>query len=273
MSIENLYPFAGPHAVQNAIFIVEWAEPLKAEVIQSFSKLAAKYKNLGLPHVQHQQNFEFKIDTNPGVAGPRASTQPATPSAVVFARSGIPDQVVRSVTLSRSHCMIAVPDYTRWDIVFEEVFKYISIALEELKGLRPISTIALQYNDVFSWKDDPSSLNLRDVFAPNAYIPESVLQQNGLWHVHQGILADDHLPVVHRKLENVNVDMLNTAGELTIQIIGAHRAILGTPLWQAHLKNKAVLTEIFESLHIANKRMLMRLLTPAVCAKINLSSL
>lgn len=269
MSIENLYPFAGAHAVQNAIFVVEWKEPLKAEMIQVFSKLHAKYKNLGLPHLQHQQQFEFKIDTLPGNEQ-RASTQAGMPGAVVFARSDSQEQVVRSVTLSRTHCMIAIPDYTRWDEVYSDVFKYLSIALEELKGLRPISTVALQYNDVFSWKDDPDSLNLRDIFSENEYIPASIFGRKGLWHLHQGSLEDLSGPVNHRRLENVNVDMLDTAGERVIQIVGAHRAILATPLWQAHLKNKEVLTEIFESLHIANKRVLTRLLTAQVCSKINL---
>lgn len=270
MSIENLYPFAGVHSVQNAIFVVEWAEPLKADMIQTFSKLHAKYKNLGLGHIQHQQQFEFKIDNVPNAVGPRASTQSGVPAAVVFARSDATDQVVRSVTLSRAHCMVAVPDYSRWDLVFEDVLKYLSIALEELKGLRPISAIALQYNDVFSWRDDPESLDLREIFAADQYISESILRQKGLWHLHQGYMTDEQEPTPHRLLENVNVDMLDTAGQRVIQIVGAHRAMLGTPLWQGHLKNKPTLVSVFEALHAANKRMLVKLLTADVRTKINL---
>lgn len=269
MSIENLYPFAGTHAVQSAIFVVEWTEPLKAEIIQGFSKLSAKYKNQGLPHVQHQQQFEFKIDTLPGNAGQRA-TQAGIPAAIVFVQSDTQEQVVRSVTLSKTSCMVVIPDYTRWNDVYADVFKYLSIALEELKGVRAISTVSLQYTDVFSWKDDPDSLNLRDVFSDNNYIPATIFERRGLWHVHQGSLENIAEPVSHRRLENVNVDMLDTAGERVIQIVGAHRAMLSTPLWQAHLKNKDTLTGIFESLHAANKRVLTRLLTPAVCEKIKL---
>jgi uncharacterized protein (TIGR04255 family) len=270
MSIDNLYPFAGIHAVQNAIFAIEWADPLKAEIIQTFSKLQSKYKNLGLPHVQFQQQFEFKIDNDPNLTDPRASTQPVTPSAVVFARSESSEQIVRSVTLSRTHCMVAVPDYTRWELVFADVLKYIGIALDELKGIRPLNAITLQYNDVFSWKDDPSGLDLREIFSPNEFIPESIFQQKSLWHLHQGHMRDGLDPIPHRGLDTVNVDMLETAGERVIQIIGAHRCMLNAPLWQANLKNKPIMIEVFEALHGVNKQMLARLLTPAVLAKINL---
>jgi uncharacterized protein (TIGR04255 family) len=271
MSIENLYPFAGNHSVQNAIFVVEWAEPLKPDAILSLSKLSTKFRNLGLSHVQQQQNFEFKIDDVPGMGGPKASAaQSPSPAGVVFARPGTPDQVVRSVTISRAHCMIAVPDYSRWDIVFEDVLKYFSLVLEELKGVRPVSSISLQYNDAFSWKDDPSSLDIKEVFSAGEYIPESIFRQNNLWHLHQGNMAIESSPILHRRLENVNIDMLENLGERKIQIIGAHQALLNVPLWQAHLKNKAVLVDVFLSLHDANKKMLRRLLTPSMCAKINL---
>jgi uncharacterized protein (TIGR04255 family) len=269
MSIENLYPFAGSHSVQNAIFVLEWSEPLKAETIHGLNKLSTKYRNLGLEHVQQQQNFEFKIDDVAGTGGPRASAAQSA-SGWVFARSGTPDQVVRSVTISRSYCMIAVPDYTRWEIVFEDVLKYFSIALEELKGVRPIGTISLQYNDAFSWKDDPSNLNTREVFLENEYIPENIFRQSGLWHLHQGNMVNEGSPVPHRRIENVNVDMLENLGERKIQIIGAHQALLATPLWQAQLKNKSVLVDVFLALHDANKKMLTRLLSPGMCAKINL---
>lgn len=274
MSIENLYPYAGDHAVQNVIFVVEWAEPLKADAISKASKLATKFKNQGLAHVQHQQVFEFKIEQSLGNQVPPSSGSPISkePGAVVFARSANTGEVTRSVTISRQHCMIAVPDYTRWDIVFTEIQAYLKIALDEIAPLRPLNAISLQYNDVFNWKDEPSNLNLKEVFAEDAFIPASVFEQKGLWHLHQGHMESQNLPVQHSRLENINVDMVDAAGERVIQIIGAHRAALREPLWQSHLRNEQVLLDIFSSLHIANKQMLRRLLTEQMCKKIMLTA-
>jgi uncharacterized protein (TIGR04255 family) len=271
MSIENFYPYAGNHAVQSATFVVEWAEPLKAEAIAAVNKLANKFKNLGLSHVQHQQFMQFKVEHNPLEGSPKHGTQHGL-GGIIFARPAEPGDVTRSVTISRQNCMVAVPDYTRWDTVFADVQAYLKVALDEIAPSRPLSTIGLQYNDIFQWKDDPADLDLTEVFARDAFIPPSIFNQAGLWHLHQGYLEQHDSPVAHSRLTNVNVDMLDPSGERMIQIIGSHRATLKEPLWQSHLKNKQIMLDVFTSLHHANKQMLAKLLTKKVCEKIRLIS-
>lgn len=271
MSIDNFYPYAGDHAVQSATFVVEWAEPLKAEAIAAINKLANKFRNFGLSHVQHQQFVQFKIEPNSPDGSQKHGSQQGL-GGIVFARPAEPGVVTRSITISRQNCMIVVPDYTRWESVFADVQAYLKVALDEVAPSRPISTIGLQYNDIFQWKDDPADLNLAEVFADDAFIPPSIFRQTRLWHVHQGYMEQPALPVVHSRITNVNVDMLEPAGERMIQIIGSHRATLSEPLWQSHLKNKQIMLDMFSSLHQANKQMLAKLLTKQVCEKIHLSS-
>ena len=270
MNIDNLYPYAGNHAVQNAIFVVEWADPLTPKMIEAASKLASKFKNHGLSHVHHQQIFEFKIEQSQSTTQAPPSSG-GTAGAVVFSRSANPGEVARSVTISRKHCMIAVPDYVRWDVVFEDVQTYLKIALEEIAPTRSLSAISLQYNDMFNWKDEPSNLNLKEIFVENSFVPTSIFEQKGLWHLHQGRMDSKDLPVKHSRIESVNVDMVQDSGARVIQIIGGHRATLDEPLWQSHLKNKKVLLDMFLSLHNDNKLMLCRLLTKQVCNKIMLT--
>lgn len=271
MTIDNLYPYAGDHAVQNATFVVEWAEPLKAEAIAAVNKLATRFKNLGLSHVQHQQFMQFKFEHNP-LEGPQNQGTQHGLGGIVFARPAGVGEITRSVTISRQNCMIVVPDYTRWDKVFADVEAYLKVALDEVAPSRPLSTIGLQYNDVFQWKDDPSDLNLKEVFADDAFIPPNVFAQTGLWHLHHGYMEQHSSPVAHSRLTNINVDMLDPAGERIIQIIGSHRATLRDPLWQSHLKNKQIMLDVFSSLHSANKQMLGKLLTKQICEKIRLTS-
>ncbi|MGK5017031.1 TIGR04255 family protein [Janthinobacterium sp. HLS12-2] len=275
MNIDNLYPYAGNHAVQNAIFVVEWAEPLKTDAMIAINKLATKYKNLGLSHVQHQQMLEVNFEHMQTAAQePRQTSRVSNQalSGIVFARPASVGEISRSVTISRKNCMIAIPDYTRWADVFKDVESYLKIALEEVGSTRPLTTIGLQYNDVFNWKDAPSELDLRAVFSEKAFIPPNAFEQTGLWHLHHGYLENHSDPVPHSRVENINVDMLDTAGERIIQIVGSHRASLREPLWQSHLKNKSVMLEVFTSLHKANKIMLGKLLTSQVCEKIRLTT-
>jgi uncharacterized protein (TIGR04255 family) len=275
MTIDSLYPYAGSHAVQSAIFAVEWAEPLKTDAITAINKLATKFKNLGLSHLQHQQQFEIKLDElAQGVGANVAHRQLPNQvlGGIVFARPAGIGEITRSVSVSRQSCIITVPDYTRWVDVFADVENYLKIVLEEIAPARPLSAIGLQYIDVFNWKNDPSELKLRDIFSDKSYIPPNVFEQVGLWHLHHGFLVAQDTPVIYNRLDNVNVDILQPAGERVIQIVGAHRANLAEPMWQSHMKNRSLMLEVFTSLHDANKVMLKKLLTDQVCAKIQLNA-
>lgn len=271
MTIESLYPYAGNHAVQNAIFVVEWSDPLRAEDLKGVSKLANRFKTLGLSHVQHQLGVEIKLEHGVGAptSGP-VGTQ--TLNAITFARPAAVGEISRSVTVSRQNCMIAIPDYSRWNQVFEDVTAYLKVVLDDIAPKKSLSVIGIQYNDVFNWKDHPSELNLRDVFRDDGFIPVNAFEQKGLWHVHHGFMDRRDLPVPYACLQNVNVDMIDAAGERVIQIVGSHRATLGESLWQSHMKNKSVMLEVFAALHQANKQMLQKLLTKQVCEKIRLTA-
>lgn len=271
MSIDSLYPYAGSHAVVNAVFAVEWAEPLKPEMLKGLSRLTAKFRNLGLSNLQYQNSFEMKIEQPHGSAQPKQSAQVVI-AGLVFARPASIGDISRSVTISQTSCMISIPDYTRWIDVAEDVQAYFKIVMEEIAPLRPLTVIGLQYHDLFSWKDNPDEMNLREIFAENSFIPENVFKQQGLWHLHHGYVVKVLEPVHYSRLDNVNVDMIEQGGERAIQIIGAHRATLQSPMWQAHMKNRAAVVEVLASLHDANKEMLLRLLTEQVCQKIRLTA-
>jgi len=269
MIIENLYPYAGDHAVQTAIFLVEWSEPLQADAILEAHKLAAKFRHAGLAEVRQQNAVALKIDAAHG--GEAQVESAAGAGAIVFSKAGGFGELARSVTLSRNNCMIVVPDYSRWEQVFSDVRQYLHIVLDEIAPIRPLLAIGLQYVDIFSWKDDPAELDLAQVFAADAYIPPNVFQQKGLWHLHHGYMEAHGEPLAHTRLENVNVDLFDTGGQRTIQITGSHRATLAAPLWQAHLKHEGEMLAMFGALHQANKRMLAKLLTPAICDRIKLT--
>lgn len=268
MSIENLHPYAGDHAVQNAIFVVEWAEPLKSEAIIHASKLATKFRNSGLGEINLQNTLALKIG-DPVNNVPHIQDDNGL-GAVIFSKKTPMGEAIRSVTISRENCMIVISDYSNWDSVFADVQQYLKLALEDIAPLRPINVIGLQYNDSFSWKDDPSELNLREIFNENAYIPKYTFSQTGLWHVHTGYMEALTQPIEHTRLENINVNLADLNGERTIQIVGSSRAQLKSPLWQAHLKNKQQMINMFDVLHALNKQTLKKLLTIDLCRKIKL---
>jgi len=267
MNLENLHPVAGNHAVQAAHFVVEWAEPLKTDSILALAKLSSKFKNLGFPVMQPQNTFSVEF-------GPTSSAGAMNPighgvSGFIFAKEQLP-QSSRHVIVSAEKCMIAVRDYTRWDQVFLDVQSYLKIVLEEIGPMRPVKGFGLQYNDIFTWNDDPSELNLREIFKDDFVIPPNVFRQKGLWHLHHGYMEDKSDPVPCTVLQNINVDMIDSGAGRQLQIIGSHHATLKDPLWQPHMKNKNTVANIFEMLHNDNKKMIISLLKDEICTRIKL---
>jgi len=272
MNIDKLFPVAGNHAVQNAAFIIEWIEPLSADVLLAAMKLTTKFKNLDLPYYAPQNSIEVKLDGLSDSVGESVSHGKAKMSGVIFSRDPVyPGLMSRQVTLSKQNCIVLVPDYTGWETVFSEVQKYLKVLLSEVGTLRPISNIGLQYTNLFQWKDDPDELDFNKVFLDDYFIPKHALNQKGLWHVHHGYIEEQKNPVPYSVLENINVDIGGAPGERAIQIIASHRATMNDPIWKSHAANQDKIFEIFDNLHTSNKVMLQKLFTAEVSAKIGLN--
>lgn len=265
MSIEKLYPYANDHAIQSAAFVVEWAEPLTPNAIEDLAKLKVKFRGL-LPDSQPQNVVEFNLTA---IEGMNTKVRQEL-GGIVFSRQSGHKGVPRSLTISKQNCVIVIPDYSRWDQVWSDVQQYLEIVLEQIGPLRPLSGIGLQYTDLFNWKDAPSELDVSDIFLRGSYLPENVFQQKGLWHSHHGFMEAHEDPTPHKRLENINVDMLESSGERSIQIITSHRATMIEPMWQSHLKHKTTVLEMFVSLHTSERAMLRKLFAPALCQRINL---
>lgn len=268
MSIDKLFPVADGHAILNAAFVIEWAEPLTIDLIHGVTKLTAKFKNCERPLLQMHPQQTVEVSLGGQDSGQAVSH---SLSGYMFLEPALDQSQIRSVSISRQNCIIVITDYSRWLEVWTQVQNYLKIVLEYVGSKRPLSVIGLQYTDKFNWRDDPDELDLAEVFSGEAYLPANALKQKGLWHSHHGFLESQEQPVPHKRLENVNVDVSEVGGERVFQVTTSHRVTLNTPLWQSHLKNEQVVYEIFNRLHDANKIMLSKLFSPAVCEKINLN--
>lgn len=268
MSLEQLHPYAGTHAVQNVVFALEWSESLSTDSILDATKLATKFRNVGLPCVQTQNMLELNLADGKMQQSKRPGGELG---GVMFSAHEPATATSRIVSISRSSAMIMIPDYTRWDKVWTDAQEYLKLILEEIGPSRPLAVIGLQYCDVFSWNDTPSELNISEIFLKDSFIPPHAFSQTNLWHAHHGYIESFETPIASSVLQNVNVDLNDVGGKRTFQIVGSHRATLKEPMWQSHLKNKQSLLAMFVALHASNKKMLGQLLTPAVSAKISLN--
>lgn len=275
MSIEHLYPFAGNHAIQNAAFAIEWSDELTISELLAISLAIGTELKTDFPKVtpQHTQKISFTVDASAPGGSSNYFPNPELSSYSFEKPSQFGNaQSARSMILSKSNLIVLINDYSRWDNVWADVKRYISIVLPKLPN-KPIQNIGLQYSDVFTWKDDPKSFNSALVFRENSpYIVPNVHNASGLWHCHHGYLVDRTDPVQHTCLDNVNVNLLDTSGVLSLQIVTSHRATFASPLWFKGENDLTTISDTMNILHNVNKNIMYNLLNEDVCKKINLKA-
>ena len=269
MSIENLFPIAGNNAIQNVAFAIEWQAELSSSELQLIhTAIESELKHdfpIQLP--QHHQKISFVSDTN--------SAHKITPSVELGGflyekRSQYSTNPTRSISLSKQSLIVLINEYSRWDNVWPDVNRYFSIILRQLKNAA-IANIGLQYSDVFVWKDDPKQLRLQEVFKPNSkFLTPNVLLVDGLWHSHHGYIVELDNPVPNSRLDNVNVNLINDAGVLSIQITTSHRATLKNVIWSTSDQVMSIIDQVTNSLHTENKLVMTELLSDELCKKIKL---
>lgn len=266
MNLDFLYPVAGNHAVQTMAFVVEWQGELSEEVLHSIHALAPQLKS-HFPSAALQK----LVTVNIGAPGQQASSVSNSEAlgGVQFVRANKFGQPAGALTVSRNNLSITVNDYTRWKTVLEAAMRFFKIVLTPIMDHKAITAVALQYVDLFTWKDSAANLDYREVFKDtNPYLPPNVLTLKNLWHSHHGFMVETADPVPCVRLDNINVDVLDSQSDRVIQITTSHRASVTEPLRKASNTYLQDIEAIQNALHVANKEILKALLSEAVSKKI-----
>ncbi|MDV6345087.1 TIGR04255 family protein [Nitrosomonas sp. Is37] len=271
MNLDYLIPIAKSHAIQSVVFALEWQGELTDHALTEIQKLAPELKS-HFPEAAVQK--VVKINIGPRFNNTQSDQQVGGDQlgGMTFQRKGKFGNVVSQLNVSRSNFLIIINEYDRWAPTLEVVMRYIKIVLPAILKEKSISIIALQYTDMFTWKDNPENLNLREVFTDNSpYLAPNVFDQKGLWHCHHGYviqqLADD---LDGSCLDNVNVNTVDNLGDREIHITTTHKFTLNSPLRLATKTYLQSIRKVQDVLHVHNKDILRSLLTQEVCKKIHL---
>lgn len=273
MSIEHLHPFAGDHAIQTAIVVVEWGAAdgsgmLSTERLQDIQKAAQpQLASHGLSHPEQIHVMEVQFGNN-------AAASQSAQSLGGFKASRISSQgaEARSLVLARERCIVQINDYTRWAQARLDIQQYLKIVLPLVGTTAPIRHLTLQFNDVFWWRAPPETLKMAKVFrSDGTWLPSHVFELKTLWHSHHGYFADHTTPCAFKQLDNVNVSRSVLDGVESIQALVAHRASFVIPIWNgAPYDEQHAVAVILDKFHDENKRILANLFTDEVLGKIKL---
>lgn len=261
MSLDSLEPFQGAHAIQNAVFSIEWKEGLSDK----------EFKGLKTEIQTHLQLFKVfqpmktMVFNMTGEAPAHALSEDG--GFVVEIPGGFAEPPRRVIQISKEGCIVVINDYSRWQTVKPEVLEYLRRLLGSIKT-RKLSAVSLQYTDLFIWKADPDRLKLREIFRDGTpFLAPKVLDLSAMWHCNFGFfepMEDTELP---DRLNNVNVSRGLHGDHHAFNITTSHRLVL-TKWFET--RNLELIETINERFHEANKSILKNLLTSEVCTKINL---
>jgi uncharacterized protein (TIGR04255 family) len=276
MTIEALHPFAGDHAVQSVAFVLEWATPLDTATLEAVRQLAPRFRS-SFPVVQQQQQITVNVETPKRLSKYHKPKPPATPAAqlggIQFLHTGgqVPGAFTRMVQVQRGSCLVALNEYSRWDTVWPRVQGWLEIVLPIVLSGRALTSLTLQYQDLFYWRDDPSRLDLREVFqAASPYLPPNCYGLSSAWHSHHGFIEEMGGEWPAQLLNNVNVNVgdLNQQRQITTML--THKVTFGTPVWSQE-RAMVALAAVMPLLHSTNKTTLQAVFSDAVRAKIGLT--
>jgi uncharacterized protein (TIGR04255 family) len=268
MNLDNLYPSSGNHAVQSMAFAIEWQGELSEKTMHAVHALAPILKP-HYPTAVLQKLVMVNVGANPGQTSVVSNTDAI--GGVQFQRPGKFGQVGGMMVVSRSNVLVQVNDYTRWKPVLESAMGFFGVVLKPILEEKSISAVALQYVDIFTWKDSIANLDYSKIFRlGNPYLSPNALALKSLWHSHHGFIVESTVPVLNTRLDNINVDIIENQGDRAVQILTSHRATMAEPLRKASDNYLQTIESVENELHAVNKKMLQALLTDEVCRKIDL---
>lgn len=271
MSLDGLYPFAGDHAIQSAVFAFEWNESLSPTALDAFRSASKKHLGEEFPNLQEQRSLSVDLGAVAGATKAKVRAANEVSGFALERPRGFGLTPGRVLSVSREQLLVVVQDYSDWKTVKSDVGRYLDVFVPLTKpNAVAISGVGLQYTDVFTWKSDLKDLKQDEIFARGGpYLAPNVFDTTNLWHSHHGYFEDYQDPCVYRQLDNINVSRLDTQGVQSFQILTSHRARFPEPMYKLGEK-RSLISAIQDKLHARNKDILRKLLTTELQKKISL---
>ncbi len=266
-------PFGDKHAINTVAFVVEFDAPLNSNALRELSILHSRLKGY-LPRKAEEQ--AVVVNLSPHSQGNTIRTGSPELGGVTFDRLAPDGRQEWALKIQPNLAQVLCTNYDRWESVWSRAKSFFDIVFPVIHKHSAISVVGLQYIDEFMWEGTKSELDPSELFQKNSkYLVPNAYEMNDLWHCHHGYFAENSSPAPCKLLNNVNIDLSDSAENRVVRITTTHRANLQDRIL-AHISlanaenNGNTVDNHMKALHVENKQLLSKLLTEKIRKRIHL---
>ena len=267
-------PLFGAHAIAEVIFVLQISPAITADVRANLKRGHEKWSAL-LPSVVEPTTLEFSV-TKPGENPPPPRIPP-----LQFVRHRSNGDVEWRLHVQDGDIVINCLVYTRWRHIWGQARGLLTEVAMILPGDTTISSVSLQYTNVFFWSGATKDYDVRELLnADGSRVPAAVLDRGPYWHLHQGWFSPPDGPdglYTKRVLDRMHIDAIDDPdGRYTVKLENLHRLDFNehSPLGFRNAittpRESAAIDSRFEFLHDRTKESLGDYLTADLQGSINL---
>lgn len=271
-NLSALAPANGANAIVNAAFAIE-LDTIAPDpsLLSGFSALAPQLAEDGFGPPQPQQVFMLTVGPQMMTAGQSA----AQIGGYLFQKRNSADQPVIDFSLRGNSISAVVHQYTRWHLIWAEVRKLFErvTPLVVAAQARPVRSIALQYIDKFTWREEGVQFPIKDVLrSPSVHFAPVILEKTAPWHSNIGCETECSDEWAGKRLDNLNMSLAMENGYPALTIFTIYRYFSRVSAKGPANFVTADMPRLFEEAHSENKKVLREVLADDVCEKINLNA-
>ena len=166
--LEHILLYAKQHAIESASFIVNFRSPIDQDDEGRFNDRLVELEEF-FPSIESPEFFQISFGQPP-------TGQPDKPVMKVLNEFGRDGKATWSAQFGESTISLSCKRYTRWDEVWSEAYKRISLLMGIVDPHKFIASIDYAAVDKFSALTDTNSLLSKNILKENEWVPSYLLE-------------------------------------------------------------------------------------------------
>ena len=268
-------PFAGDHAIQEAVVALHFQTPLPPPLVDLVRDGVLEAHGEAFPHRREMHGSELQFDVGSPSGPPRLQSELVGFELSRPQANGAPARILR---LSRDVLQMSFLEYTQWDNVVSDSVSYIRSAVARVPLSEvPVARFGLRYVDRFTFDGRLEQACAQLLFKDDAaYLAAHCFHSGPLWHCNLGwfeIRSEQERVLNQLNVESAVIDDVPTVTidhNATWQLQNPRQSV--DSLFEESDGTRTPLEEALGDLHDGNKSVVRAVLREEMLVTIGLAT-